>query len=215
MSWWMTALIVVGVIALIVKRFRGEPLNARDLFGPPVILCGIAIYQLTKMEIIDARDVTWIVSGGVIGVVMGAIRGGTLVVYKKDGVLHQRYTAGTIVVWVISLVINGGVGLLATKVGGMHPEARHMMLSIGVGLLGEMIVVGARALRSGVPFAPEKASAASGLLGSLRGDRPAERRQDWPAPRQDSRRPASNQQPPVDPRWPAPNQQPPGRSDRW
>ncbi|GLZ80903.1 hypothetical protein Afil01_57100 [Actinorhabdospora filicis] len=189
MSWWMTALIVVAVIALIVKRFRGEPLNARDLCGPPVILCGIAVYELTKLDLVDARDIAWIVGGGLLGVVMGAIRGGTLVLFRREGVLWQKYTAGTVVVWVLSLAVNGGFGLLATKVGGMHAEARQMTLSIGVGLLGEMLVVGARALRSGVPFAPEKRdSPASALLQSFRSSgerRPAPQNPPVPAPPRD------------------------------
>ncbi|GAA0229018.1 hypothetical protein GCM10010492_29260 [Saccharothrix mutabilis subsp. mutabilis] len=44
-----------------------------------------------------------------------------------------------------------GVGLRAAS--GVHPDARPMALSIGVGLLGELVPVGVRALRSGTPIA--------------------------------------------------------------
>lgn len=163
-GWLMTAVIVVAVIALIVKRFRGEPLNARDLVGPPLILCGLGVYQLTKVDVVDTRDVLWLVGASLVGLLLGGVRGTTLVLFVKEGHLWQRYTAGTVLVWVLSLAVNFGVGHLA-KLGGMHPEARQMTLSIGVGLLGEMIVVGLRALRTGHRFAPGKDSGVlSGLL---------------------------------------------------
>ncbi|HEY1175351.1 MAG TPA: DUF1453 domain-containing protein [Phytomonospora sp.] len=164
-GWIWTVVIVVAVIALIVKRFRGEPLNARDLCVPPLVLLGIGVYHLTRLDIVDARDVMWIVGASLVGVFLGAVRGTTTILYAREGHLWQRYTAGTVLVWVISLGVNAGVGFLASHVGGMHAEARQMTLSIGVGLLGEMIVVGLRGLRSGVPFAPEKdGGVVSGLL---------------------------------------------------
>ncbi|MEV0645137.1 DUF1453 domain-containing protein [Phytomonospora sp. NPDC050363] len=154
-GWMLTALIVAGVIALIVKRFLGEPLNARDLCLPPLVLVGLGVYSLTKVDVIDARDVMWLVAASLVGVALGAVRGTTTVLYTREGHLWQRYTVGTVLVWAFSLGVNFGVGYLAS-LGGMHPEARKMTLSIGAGLLGEMITVGLRALRTGHRFAPDK-----------------------------------------------------------
>ncbi|MBW4719928.1 DUF1453 domain-containing protein [Saccharothrix obliqua] len=146
-------LVAAAVIAVVVKRFVGEPLNARDLFVPPVVLLGIGVYSVTKVPL-TATDVLWLVGGAVVGFGFGALRGSTTRLFTRDGVLWQRYTPWTLVVWVVSLAANFGVGYLATT-GGAHADTRPMTLSVGVGLLGELVPVGLRALRSGVPFAPE------------------------------------------------------------
>jgi hypothetical protein len=36
------AIVVVAVVAIVVKRFLGEPLNARDLAVPPLVLVASA-----------------------------------------------------------------------------------------------------------------------------------------------------------------------------
>lgn len=147
-------LITAAVIAVVVKRFIGEPLNARDLFVPPLVLLGIGTYELTKAEL-TVVDVWWLVVGSVVGLALGVLRGTTIKVYERDDVLWQRYTPWTLAVWVGSFAANAGVGWLATT-SGMHADARPMTLAIGVGLLGELVPVGSRAIRSGVPFAPER-----------------------------------------------------------
>lgn len=148
-GWMWTALIAAGVVVVIVRRFRGEPLTLRDLCGPPLILLGIGTYELTKVDVLDPRDVLWTVGAALVGVALGGVRGTTTVLFVRGGHLWQKYTVGTVLVWVVSLGINAGVGWLAATVGGMHAEARQITLSVGAGLLGEMVVVGARALRTG------------------------------------------------------------------
>ncbi|MFI7422886.1 hypothetical protein [Nonomuraea sp. NPDC049684] len=65
--------------------------------------------------------------------------------------LWQRYTWRTLVVWAVTFAISFGVGALAAA-AGMHEEVRSIPLSIGVGLLGEALVIAARARTAGVPF---------------------------------------------------------------
>ncbi|WP_433263313.1 DUF1453 domain-containing protein [Actinosynnema sp. CS-041913] len=144
-------LVAVGVAAVVVKRFLGEPLSARDLVGPPVVLLGFGIYGLTKTPL-TAVDVLWLAVGSVVGVALGVLRGTTIRLFTRDGVLWQRYTPWTLAVWVGSFAVNAGLGFVAVS-AGMHAEARPMTLSIGVGLLGELVPIGLRAVRSGVPFA--------------------------------------------------------------
>lgn len=152
---WLFAVAVLAVVGyVIVRRLSGEPLNARELFGPPVILTAPGGYQLTTAAGLTAADYAWAVGGVAIGVGFGALRGSTVRLFVKDGVLWQRYTGRTFVVWIGSLVASGGFALLA-KVAGMHPQARPIVLSIGIGLLGEMAVTGLRALASGHRFAPD------------------------------------------------------------
>ncbi|WP_202638494.1 hypothetical protein [Bailinhaonella thermotolerans] len=153
----LAVVVAVVVIGVIVKRFVGEPLNARDLGVPPVVLVGIGVHGLVTDVRPSGVDLLWVVIGCVVGLVFGALRGLTPRLFARRGHLWQRYTAWTLLVWAVSAAANFGVGALATA-SGTPEQARPLTLSIGVSLLGEAIVLGLRALATGVPFAPETRS---------------------------------------------------------
>lgn len=156
--WLAVALVLCAVAYVVVRRLLGEPLNARDLCGPPLVLTGIGVYQLTRADLTGA-DIAWLAGGVVVGLACGAVRGATIVLFTRNGVLWQRYTTRTFAVWVLSLLASGGYALAALA-GGMHPDARPMLLSIGIGMLGEMAALGLRALATGRPFSPERKDSA-------------------------------------------------------
>src|SRR5690606_2157830 len=122
-----------------------EPLIARALCTPPLILTGIGGMQLLESSGLSAFDICWGVAGVLLGFACGAWRGATVALFPNEGVLWQRYTWSTFTVWIVSLVISGvfavGGNLLA-----VDPRARPLALAIGIGLLGEMATVGVRAL---------------------------------------------------------------------
>ncbi|GGR08035.1 DUF1453 domain-containing protein [Streptomyces netropsis] len=154
-GWALAALIAVVAIVVVIKRLRGEPLNARDLFAAPLVLTGLGIWALCKADGLTGTDLVWVVVGCVLGIALGALRGATIQVFDKEGVLWQRYTGRTFLMALGSLMIMAGYGFLAVRLG-MHENARPVQLSIGVGFLGEALIVGYRGLVSGVPFAPER-----------------------------------------------------------
>jgi hypothetical protein len=139
-------LIAVAVVAVVVRRTLGEPLDLRDLALPPLVLLGIGGYALTEVHL-GAVDVLWLVVGSLVGLAMGVLRGSSVHLFTRDGRLWQRYTPRTFGYWALSLAVNLAVGYTAS----LYTDARPVTLSIGVGLLGEAIPVGLRALRAGVP----------------------------------------------------------------
>jgi hypothetical protein len=136
------ALIAAGVLYVLVRRFMGEPLNARDLLAPPAFLLFFGIRAMDEFHLIYLLPLF-------VGFAFGAFRGMTIRLFERDGHLWQRYTPWTLVVWVTSLGASLGLGLL---IGGHAPT----QLSIGVSMLGELCTIGAKALNTGIPFAPEK-----------------------------------------------------------
>ncbi|MFD5830344.1 DUF1453 domain-containing protein [Lentzea sp. NPDC060358] len=136
------ALIAAGVLYVLVRRFRGEPLNARDLLAPPAFLLFFGIRAVEEFSLLHLLPLA-------AGFAFGVLRGMTITLFERNGHLWQRYTPWTVVVWVTSIGASVGLGLL---IGGHAPT----QLSIGVGMLGELCAVGAKALNTGVPFAPEK-----------------------------------------------------------
>ncbi|MBO2445500.1 hypothetical protein J4573_00190 [Actinomadura barringtoniae] len=151
-----TALLVAaGVVFVIGRRFLGEPLVAKDVFVIPLVILGAAVYNLTKVPHWNAVDIGILAIGVVVGVAFGAWRGTSTVLEPRDGVLYQRYKIRTVLIWAGSLAA-GGVITLTGHGLGMHEDTRPIMLSIGLGMLGETLTLGARALASGHSFAPAK-----------------------------------------------------------
>jgi hypothetical protein len=134
-------LIAAGVLYVLVRRFMGEPLNARDLLAPPAFLLFFGIRAVEEFRVLYLLPLA-------AGFAFGVVRGMTIRLFERDGHLWQRYTPWTLVVWVTSLGASIGLGLL---IGGHAPT----QLSIGVSMLGELCAIGAKALNTGVPFAPE------------------------------------------------------------
>lgn len=148
----MSVIIVVAIAVVIVRRFIGLPLVAKEVFLSPLIFLAIGVWQAGRIE--DGRMIDGIVLGVglVVGLAFGAARGTTTRVFTREGTLHQRYTVWTLVLWVCSLA-GGAVLYVVGEQLGAGERAHSTLLSIGVGLLGEMVTSGIRALSTGKPFA--------------------------------------------------------------
>ncbi|MGP3929582.1 hypothetical protein [Nonomuraea sp. KM88] len=147
--------LLIGLVVYVVaRRMAGHPLVAKDVYVPPVIMVGIGIHGLRAIDL-SATDLLWLAVTTLLGVAFGAMRAATTEVFPKGGVLWQRYTGKTLVVWALTLVAGFGVGALAVA-SGMNAEARSMPMSIGVGLLGEALVILLRSRSAGVPYAQEQ-----------------------------------------------------------
>ncbi|MGW3009950.1 DUF1453 domain-containing protein [Streptomyces sp. NPDC001219] len=153
--WLLAAIIAAVVIAVVIKRMIGEPVNAKDLFVAPAILTGIGVLSLIKKTDLTGTDLTWVSTGAVLGVALGALRGATVQLIDRGGVLWQRYTGRTFLALIGALAVTAGFHVLAVKMG-MHANARPLQLSIGVSFLGESLMVGRRGMTSGIPFAPAR-----------------------------------------------------------
>ncbi|WP_407287275.1 DUF1453 domain-containing protein [Streptomyces sp. BP-8] len=153
--WLLAAIIAAVVIAVVIKRMIGEPVNAKDLFIAPAILTGIGILSLIKKTDLTGTDLTWVITGAVLGAGLGALRGATVQLVDKGGVLWQRYTGRTFLTLIGALAVTAGFSILAAKMG-MHESARPVQLSVGVSFLGESLMVGRRGMASGIPFAPAR-----------------------------------------------------------
>lgn len=146
---------VVAIIYLIVRRFIGTPLVAKDVFLSPLLFLAIGLWSLRDVDHWTRIDAVLLLAGLGLGLLWGAVRGTTTLIHTRDGVLYQRYRTWTLLVWVLSLASSLGIYLLEQQLGASE-HAHSTMLSIGVGLLGEMLTCGVRALSTGMPFSPPK-----------------------------------------------------------
>ncbi|GAA1032888.1 hypothetical protein GCM10009557_32850 [Virgisporangium ochraceum] len=144
----MIIILGIAVVVVVVRRFLGEPLSARDLLVPPVVLVGLVGSAVVGAAPATAVELAWVVSGSIVGLALGAARGWTVRLFVRDGALWQRYGPWTVVVWVGSVAVSAGLGWLAVR-GGVREEVRPVTLAIGVSLLGELLVLGGRAWLAG------------------------------------------------------------------
>ena len=153
----MAAAVVVVVIVVLVRRFRGEPVDAKDLVIAPLILLFLGIKDLIDFTHWTPANITFLATSIVTGLGFGLVRGASTILFEKDGTLHQRYTAKTMIVWALSLAMGLGLSFGARAIGA-EEAVKPMTLSIGVSLLGEMIACGYRGIRSGIPFSRQRSS---------------------------------------------------------
>lgn len=171
-------LIALGVLAVIVvviiRRFRGEPVDAKDLAVPPVIMLALAIRELWGFDHWTPANIAFLATSVVVGIGFGMLRGASTVLFERSGTLHQKYTAKTMIIWACSLLASLGLHFGAQIIGA-EEAVRPMTLSIGLSLLGEAITCGGRGLQSGIPFSNRDAmrngsdaSASAGLVDRVR-----------------------------------------------
>lgn len=156
----ITGIVIVAVAYVVIKRSIGEPLNVRDLVVPPLVLLVLGVRELAEVEGLTPTDLGWLVATLLVGAACGGARAGAIRLYLRDGVLWQRYTRRTFIIWPLSVLVSGGFGFLATA-AGMSDDAKSVLLSIGVSLAGEGIVAGVRGLLAGGRFATESRDSAA------------------------------------------------------
>jgi hypothetical protein len=155
-------LIAAVVVLLIGRRFVGQPLRAQSLLIP-VGLTAWAGYQLAGQHA-SAADLGFLLICAVLGLASGAARGVTVHLYPRDGHLWMRYGWLTAVVWVATIALRVGLVAGAHLAGVGLSSGPTIMLTLGVSLIAEAAVVGARAARTGLPYAPGRRAMATGRL---------------------------------------------------
>lgn len=156
-TWW-PLLVVVLLIAVVVRRIRGEPLDLKDAIALPVVLLVVGGRAIADVQL-TIIDMVWLTLLSLVSLCFGAARSTTTVIERRGDVFVQRYRWMTFVLLIVSLVVGAALGLLAQHLG-MHEEARPLTFTIGLGLAGEGGITLIRAARRGAPM-PWSRTAAS------------------------------------------------------
>ena len=148
-------LALAAIVYVLFRRLAGEPLEGRRLVVLPLILLIVGVSQLNGAHA-TSLDITVLVVEGAVAATLGAVRGLTVHVYERNGHLWYRYRPLTVVVWLASLLLRLGQVFAAHALGADSSVLSAALLPLlGLSLLGEALVVGKRALATGVPFAPQ------------------------------------------------------------
>ncbi|WP_370939871.1 DUF1453 domain-containing protein [Amycolatopsis sp. cg13] len=143
-------LIVAAIGYLMVRRLIGEPAQAKQMLILPAVLSVVGLSTVSG-EVKTPASMIFLVGTAAISVALGVLRGMSVRISRRDGTAFVRYTAVTVALWVANIVVKIGVNVALDAfapqdAGGV---SNSMMLTIGVGILAEGLVVLYRALRAG------------------------------------------------------------------
>lgn len=153
MSGWIEIVLIVAAVAyMLVRRVAGEPAEARRMLVLPGVLTVVGLKDLHGH--LSTASVVFLVAMTGISVLIGACRGLSVRLLDRDGIVVIRYTAVTLVLWLVNIAIKfGGNALLkAVAPHDAAPLGNSLLLTLGAGMLVEGLTVLARTLRSGTPI---------------------------------------------------------------
>jgi hypothetical protein len=90
--------------------------------------------------------------------VLGFARGWTVQLNERSGYLWRKGTWLTMVLWAVSIAARIGIGVLASQHGADVVAKDGIMLSLGVSLAAQGLIIYWRGQNSGIPFAPDDRS---------------------------------------------------------
>jgi hypothetical protein len=143
-------ILIIGVVGYILaRRLLGEPAEAKRMLLLPAVLTGVGLTDLAKVHQ-SAVSIGFLVGSTALSLVLGLLRGASIHVFDKDGIVHLRYTATTVVLWGINLAVRFGASVV---LGVLDPTAEHaagggLMLTLGAGMVVEGLAVLSKAMRT-------------------------------------------------------------------
>ena len=153
-------LILAAVGYLLVRRVLGEPAQAKRMLMLPAVLSVIGLSDVSGQAVsgqaetsLSSLSLLFLATTAAISIILGVLRGASVRISRRDGVAFVRYTAVTVALWVVNLAIKFGANL---TLGAIDPTdagavSNGLLLTIGVGILAEGLVVLYRALRNHHP----------------------------------------------------------------
>jgi hypothetical protein len=142
-------LILAAVCYVMVRRMLGEPAEAKRMVVLPAVLTVIGLSDVSGVQRNPTALLFLVLTAGV-SVIIGALRGASIHLSSRDGLVFVRYTGVTVALWVVNLVVKFGANLVLGLVDAHVASAvsNSLLLTLGVGLLAEGLVVLARAVRT-------------------------------------------------------------------
>jgi hypothetical protein len=153
MSFVSIAIAAAVIVFVIVRRFTGQPVRA-NAFVVPLCLTVWGAFQLRGIHI-GAVDIAFLALEALLAAAVGAARGGTIQLYRRDGQLWQRYRWSTLAVWVAAIALRAGL-VVGGRLADVHVATKSLVLVLGISLVAESALVSWRAARTGVPLAPSR-----------------------------------------------------------
>lgn len=150
MSGPVEIILITGAVGYILaRRLLGEPAEAKRMLLLPAVLAVVGFVDLAKVSQ-SPVSIGFLVGSTALSLVLGLLRGASIRVYDRDGIVYLRYTATTVVLWGINLAVRFGASVV---LGVVDPTADHagssgLMFTLGAGMVVEGLAVLSKAMRT-------------------------------------------------------------------
>ncbi|MCO5973796.1 hypothetical protein [Actinoallomurus soli] len=151
MSGPVEIILIIGAVGYILaRRLLGEPAEAKRMLLLPAVLAVVGLTDLAKVSQ-STVSIGFLVATTALSLVLGLLRGASIRVFDRDGIVYLRYTVTTVVLWGINLAVRFGASVV---LGVVDPTAAHagssgLMLTLGAGMVVEGLAVLSKAMRTG------------------------------------------------------------------
>ena len=156
----MSGLEIIAVIAIagfvIYQQAAGQLLQGKRLVMLPAIVTVVGFLNLRGHHLGPA-DIAWLSVGAAGSLVIGLAFGLLMRLESRDGVLWGKLPPRGLWLWVALVGWRVLIAVLAGRTGAhVAASITPLLFTLGLNRLAQAAVVVPRALRAGIPFAPEK-----------------------------------------------------------
>jgi hypothetical protein len=150
-------LVVIGIIGFVIyQQLAGQLLQGRRLIVLPAVVTIVGFINLRGHHMGPA-DIAWLTVGAAGSLVIGLAFGLITRLESRDGVLWGKLPLRGLWLWVALVVWRVLIMVLAARTDAhVAASVTPLLFTLGLNRLGQAAVIGLRAVRAGIPFAPEK-----------------------------------------------------------
>jgi hypothetical protein len=146
MTFTTIAVALALIVFVLARRIRGEAVPApKKLFLLPLVVGAIGLQNLAHAKA-NAVDIGVIVAGCALSLVLGLLRGRLDKVSIVNGAPYMAWSAGSVIIFVVNVLSKLALDAGGVAAGGTTVAlSSSILLSLGLTLLGEAVVVWQRA----------------------------------------------------------------------
>ena len=150
-------LVVIGIIGFVIyQQLAGQLLQGKRLVVLPAVVTVIGFLDLRGHHMGPA-DIAWLTVGAAGSLLIGLAFGLITRLESRGGVLWGKMPLRGLWLWVALAAWRVLIMVLAARTGAhVATSATPLLFTLGLNRLGQAAVIAFRAMRAGIPFAPEK-----------------------------------------------------------
>jgi hypothetical protein len=150
-------LVVIGIIGFVIyQQLAVQLLQGRRLVVLPAVVTLIGFFGLRGHHLGPA-DIAWLTVGAAGSLLIGLAFGLITRLESRDGVLWGKLPRRGLWLWVVLVAWRVLIMVLAARTAAhVAASTTPLLFTLGLNRLGQAVVIAARAMRAGLPFAPEK-----------------------------------------------------------
>jgi hypothetical protein len=154
---WLEILAVIGIIGFVIyQQLAGQLLQGKRLVVLPAVVTVIGFLDLRGHHL-GSADIAWLAVGAAGSVLIGLAFGLITRLEPREGVLWGKMPLRGLWLWVALAAWRVLIMVLAARTGAhVAASTTPLLFTLGLNRLGQAAIIVPRAIRAGIPFAPEK-----------------------------------------------------------